>query len=42
MDIQRKEQLLQLLAQAQEKVENGEEISTEYARGFCCKVLNKE
>ncbi|WP_282800412.1 site-specific DNA-methyltransferase [Lactococcus lactis] len=32
MDIQRKEQLLQLLAQAQEKVENGEEISTEYAR----------
>lgn len=32
MDIHRKGQLLQLLAQAQESVENGEEISTEYAR----------
>jgi site-specific DNA-methyltransferase (adenine-specific)/adenine-specific DNA-methyltransferase len=32
MDNQRKQQLLELLAQAQENVANGEEISTEYAR----------
>lgn len=32
MDNQRKKQLLQILAESQEKVANGEEVSTEYAR----------
>ncbi|MFS0957592.1 DNA methyltransferase [Enterococcus casseliflavus] len=34
MDAQRKKQLLELLARAQKNVENGEEISTEFARIF--------